>query len=80
MFSSAGNGRSAHAEDSGQGPSIWGDPQSKAASIDQYSQLLQQGASAAARSSLDSRSSGGLFGGEPRPEVSSSLHEEPEGA
>ena len=53
--SSAEGGRSSAA-------SIWGDAQSRAANLEQYNHLLQQGP--ALRSSLDSRSSGGLFGGE----------------
>ena len=52
--SSAEGGRSSSA-------SIWGDAQSRAANLEQYSHLLQQGSGL--RSSLDSRSSGGLFGG-----------------
>ena len=60
MFSTD-NGRQGYAE--GKGGSIWGDSQSRAANMDQYTQLLQQGP--AVRSSLDSRSSGGLFGGGP---------------
>ena len=59
MFSTD-SGRQGHAE--GRAGSIWGDSQSRAANMDQYTQLLQQGP--AVRSSLDSRSSGGLFGGE----------------
>ena len=54
-ISSAEGGRSSSA-------SIWGDAQSRAANLEQYNQMLQQGP--ALRSSLDSRSSGGLFGGE----------------
>ena len=53
--SSAEAGRSSSA-------SIWGDAQSRATNLEQYNHLLQQGP--ALRSSLDSRSSGGLFGGE----------------
>ena len=58
MFS-ADNGQQGYAE--GKAGSIWGDSQSRAANMDHYTQLLQQGP--AVRSSLDSRSSGGLFGG-----------------
>ena len=58
MFS-MDNGRQGYAE--AKAGSIWGDSQSRAANMDHYTQLLQQGP--AVRSSLDSRSSGGLFGG-----------------
>ena len=58
MFSTD-NGRQGYAES--KAGSIWGDSQSRAANMDHYTQLLQQGP--AFRSSLDSRSSGGLFGG-----------------
>jgi len=61
MFSTD-NGRQARQGDEST-CSIWGDTQSRAANIDQYTQLLQQGP--AVRSSMDLRGSQGLFGGEP---------------
>ena len=55
------SGQQSHVE--GRPGSIWGDQQSRAATMEEYTQLLQQGP-AGGSSLLDSRSSGGLFGGE----------------
>ena len=59
MFSTD-NGRQGYGDENTG--SIWGDSQSRAANIDQYTQLLQQGP--AVRSSIDLRGSQGLFSGE----------------